>query len=274
MTDTATFSNDTQHERNPGESIERLLDDLDWKGTQLELSEAEFHELGGEVWEDLPLSTKKGLETDHLERMKKFEVLHLQCAVRDRLIERWLNLNTQLKNERERKGVKNTIDLLLRADRKEDLTSFLMDVSDKGLNFAESQFKKRQRAGGYFGHAWAAISGLAQLVLCIAVIAAGNSKFEVLVLTSLVLIYIGIDSTYRARSRTAWIMAFATDNQFRQLARKLEITETEEERELRLEAEQKAKADFAKATVRYYIANGFLAVTWFWAMFKLLSQIL
>jgi hypothetical protein len=257
------------------ELVEKLLITLKQKAENLELVEDELHQMGifdwvgREQWRALdPV-----LIEEYHQRARELTRRYVQNLVREKLIHDWLERYTPVKSDRERNSVERTIEDHLRADREEELTEYLADVVTGGIKQADKNREKRQRTGGYGGHAWAVATGLARVILVVGVLGIAQSRFETIMYAMLVLIYNGVDAAYRGAGYSTMLMAFGIDNQFKRVIRKLKSDEPTWERETRLETEKKTEKDGARSVIRFYISSSFIGITWLYAMLKLVAAV-
>jgi hypothetical protein len=193
----------------------------------------------------------------------------LQNVVREKLILEWLVQHTPLKDY-ERDRIKDTIDVYLREDRKEELTEYLADAVAVGMELADKNRRKRQRAGGYVGHAWAVITGLVRVALVIGIFEAAKTRFETIVFAILVLIYNSAEQFYWANTCSGMVMMFSMHSQFSRILRQLKADEPSWQRKTRLGEEREAQKKSALTIVRFYISIVFIGITSLYALLRLI----
>jgi hypothetical protein len=254
----------------PRELAEALLRSLELKGTNLDLDEGELARMGAfdwggrDEWEKL----KPVLAEERDRRAYERARAGLQNLVREKLILEWLAQHTQVEDWKHR-HIKDTIDVYLREDRKEELTEYLADVVAVGKELADKNRMKKQRAGGYVGHAWIVIKGLVRVALVIGIFEAARTSFETVVFAILVLIYNSAEQFYWADTCSGMVEMFSMHNQFRRVLLQLKEDEPSWQREARLDDEREAQKKSAVTIVRFYISTAFIGITSLYALFRL-----
>lgn len=257
---------------NPKELAEELLRGLERKSTNLDLDEDElaamgaFEWVGRDEWEKL----KPVLAEEHDRRAYERTRTSLQNLVREKLIVEWLAQHTPVEKDYERRWIENTIDVYLREDRKEELTEYLIDVVAGGMELADKNRRKKQRAGGYVGHAWAAITGLVRVALVFGIFEAAHTSFETIVFAILVLIYNSAEQFYWADTNSEMVMMFGMHDRFNRILRQLNEDEPSWQREARLGDEREAQKKSSVMIVRLYMRIAFIGITSLYALFRLI----
>ena len=105
------------------------------------------------------------------------------------LVSAWLSQHAKsVEKDWQRDLVIATVNRFLQHDRREELTEYLVNVAEGGLELAQKEAKKRNSAGWRYGTGVALVN-LIRLVLVYAIFAAATSKFETICFALLVLIY-------------------------------------------------------------------------------------
>ena len=121
----------------------------------------------------------------------------------------------------------------------------------------------------WFGYTWTVIVNLVTLGVAIAIYSNIYDSFEIITVSLLLLIYLGVQSFSMVYGKTTVETAFAYDAEFKRL-RKLLKDEPDEYEE---EETQLAKKKVSKAMVKMYINAGFLLIIYLIALWHLFGAL-
>jgi hypothetical protein len=122
----------------------------------------------------------------------------------------------------------------------------------------------------FLGHLWALILNLFALVVVLAAFSVAASKFEVVVVAGITLLYVTLVTGITNQVRFQLESLQATAGLLVRILRDLKDTKaTDEERGLR-----EAREAYERQNVRYYINVAFLALLWLVATWELVTTVL
>lgn len=121
----------------------------------------------------------------------------------------------------------------------------------------------------WLSYAWTVVINLIVIGVVLAIYDRVYRSFEVIIVSLLILIYLGFQSFSMVYSKTIAETAFALDNEFKRIRRLLK----EEPDEYELEELQEAKKKVDKAMIKMYINAIFIFIIYLIALFNLFGAL-
>ena len=206
------------------------------------------------------------LKDRHLDSLRRY----FAEKVRAQIVEEWIADNVASGSDFEKDRLKRDIEFSLRDGHEVDLRAYLSDVLEFGLRKADKKRRRKQWGdGGYIGHAWVALQGIARLAIVIGIFSAAQTKFESIVFASLVLIYELVSNAVSGQAITASLFRLEMENHFKRVRRLLKEEVSLTDDEVQYEQKDKNFRDLNRNGMRFWITVGFSAVIWLIAIWKL-----
>jgi hypothetical protein len=225
-----------------------------------------------EWWRLVPLLAEESESRTMEQRRKRF-----QRAIREKLVDRWLDEHTSIAKEAfQRTRVQTEVERLVASDDIEEAVTYLRDVITLGVKKADRKGSMEGwgiGAGTLWGHAWTALLGVARLLIALGLLSIAQSKFESVVFAMLILTYNLIDGAFQNIGHSLLVGTIRTDNRLSRLAQFGAANELYKEREEPTESTRKVDQDFAASTTRLFIRSVFVGLTSLIAIVVLIKSI-
>lgn len=273
-------------EKNLEQKIDDLFGDVGWKAERLMAKDTEamaaeneryptndeqFAQERKEEWTEVETAAWDDWSRYKLKARKSF----YRELLSDWFVTRWIKTHTQLADGRKIVELRNTIQKYLREERKEELEEYLVDVLTAGVAAADRNRKKKLWGPAFwFGIAFVTLYGLFYSVLVFFVCSSGETKFERVVLSVIMLFITGVMASRSTHGLEEIKSEISRDKRFHEIRRALEIIEEPWERDERIEAISKNEKQLLRGIVWSTISIGFALLTASFCLWKLVSALL
>lgn len=163
----------------------------------------------------------------------------------------------------------------------EDTTTLALGVDDRDEDCHEiarqkylGHLEKRSRFWRVAGHVWVAIQNLVALLVILAILNAGETRFEKVVIAGVVYLFLTVTTLSMQLFATYRGVSVALDGEFERLRRLVGEKPSAREAEMRAQQREEIRWTFAKANVNYIIASIVLFLGWIATLIALLDALL
>jgi len=121
----------------------------------------------------------------------------VQTAIRDKALSDFVR-NVPAKYEFQREGLKKRVELLLWEGKRDELSAYLKDALELGIEKADQKERRDKRPHGYGLYIWFVLVGLVKVGIVLGAFSVCRTRFETVVVALLILTYQLIDRSFQS----------------------------------------------------------------------------